>query len=386
MIHVSRRPEAPPDLSTVIAADVATVHFSGDWTLAEVEAARALVENAWQTLAAASRVHVEMSQVGRLDTAGAMLIVDLGNRLGGRGATVSTEGISGSHTILMDEVEASMRVPSVMPKPAVNPVRAMLIRLGRAAVDGWQDTIRMLDLLGAVGSGLARAIVRPGSLRTTSLVHHLDKAGFQAVPVVALMTFLIGAIIAQQGAFYFRRFGADIFVVDMVGVLVLREIGMLITAILVAGRSGSAFTAEMGAMRMREEVDAMQVIGVNPVDVLVVPRVLALIIALPLLTFIADMCAFAGAALVTVTYGGIPLETFLQRLNEAVVLRTFLVGIVKAPFMALIIALVACVEGFKVQGSTESLGQHTTMSVVKSIFLVIVVDGVFAMFFAAVRI
>lgn len=369
-----------------MAADVATLHFRGDWTLSVVEAARALVENAWQTLAPATRVHVELSQVGRLDTAGAMLITDLGRRLAARGAQVSTEGVHEAHAVLIDEVTAALKTPAPAPATKPNPIRTMLDRLGRSAVDGWLDTIRLLNLLGAVGAGLARAVTRPGALRFTSLVHHIDRAGFQAVPVVALMTFLIGAIIAQQGSFYFRRFGADIFVVDMVGVLVLREIGMLITAILVAGRSGSAFTAEIGAMRMREEVDAMQVIGVNPIDVLVVPRVLALVIVLPLLTFIADMCAFAGAALVTSTYGGIPFETFLQRLSEAVVLRTFLVGIVKAPFMALIIALVACVEGFKVQGSTESLGRHTTMAVVKSIFLVIVLDGVFAMFFAAVRI
>ncbi len=193
------------------------------------------------------------------------------------------------------------------------------------------------------------------------------------------------AIIAQQGAFYFRRFGADLYVVDMVGVLVLREIGVLLTAIMVAGRSGSAFTAELGAMKMREEIDAMRVIGLNPIEVLVAPRCSPSLSRSRAWPLSPTWPPSPAGALVSVVYVGIPLETFLQRLNEGVYVRTFLVGVAKAPFMALIIAVVACMEGMKVEGSTDSLGRHTTEAVVKAIFLVIVVDGLFAMFYAGGR-
>jgi phospholipid/cholesterol/gamma-HCH transport system permease protein len=230
---------------------------------------------------------------------------------------------------------------------------------------------------------VAQAARHPSRIRFVPFVHQLQRTALDAVPIIALMSFLIGCIIAQQGAFYFRRFGADLYVVDMVGVLTLREIAVLLTAIMVAGRSGSSFTAELGSMKMREEVDALRVIGLDPVEVLVVPRLFALMMALPILTFLSDLSAIFGAAIVCNTYGGIPTDIFLQRLNEAIEMRTFWVGIAKAPFMALIIGLVASVEGLAVKGSAESLGTQTTQSVVKSIFMVIVVDGIFAMFYAA---
>ena len=201
---------------------------------------------------------------------------------------------------------------------------------------------------------------------------------------MALITFLIGAIIAQQGIFHFREFGADSYVVDMVGILVLREIGVLIVAIMVAGRSGSAYTAELGSMKMREEIDALSTMGLDPVSVLILPRVLALIVALPILAFLGSMAALYGGGLVCWLYGGIDPDIFLQRLKEAIDVRTFEVGMIKAPFMALVVGVVACVEGMKVKGSAESLGRQTTASVVESIFLVIVLDGFFAIFFASI--
>ncbi len=218
----------------------------------------------------------------------------------------------------------------------------------------------------------------------TSLVHHLDRVGWQAVPIILLITFLIGGIIAQQGIFHFRKFGADVYVVDMVGILVLREIGVLIVAIMVAGRSGSSYTAELGSMRMREEIDALRTMGRDPVEVLILPRVIALVIALPMLTFLGSMAALYGGGLVAWLYGGMSPDIFIARLKEAISLTHFKVGMIKAPFMALVIGIVACSEGLRVKGSAESLGIQTTTSVVKSIFLVIVLDGVFAMFFASI--
>jgi phospholipid/cholesterol/gamma-HCH transport system permease protein len=215
-------------------------------------------------------------------------------------------------------------------------------------------------------------------------VHHLDRVGWQAVPIILLITFLIGCIISQQGIFHFRKFGADVYVVDMVGILVLREIGVLIVAIMVAGRSGSSYTAELGAMKMREEVDALRTMGLDPVEVLILPRVIALLIALPLLTFLGSMAALYGGGLIAWLYGGMSPDIFIARLKEVISLTHFQVGMIKAPFMALVIGIVACAEGLRVKGSAESLGLQTTTSVVKSIFLVIVLDGVFAMFFAAI--
>jgi phospholipid/cholesterol/gamma-HCH transport system permease protein len=217
------------------------------------------------------------------------------------------------------------------------------------------------------------------------VVFHLDTFGLRALPIIGLINFLVGCIVAQQGIFQLQRFGAATFAVDLIGILVLRELAVLLTSIMVAGRSGSAITAEIGAMKMREEIDALRVMGLDPVEVLVVPRFLALLIALPLLTFVADMAAISGGLLVGWVYGGISPEVFLSRLQNAIALNTFLVGLIKAPFMATVIALISAVEGLAVQGSAESLGKRVTASVVKSIFMVIVVDGVFAMFFAAIK-
>jgi phospholipid/cholesterol/gamma-HCH transport system permease protein len=228
--------------------------------------------------------------------------------------------------------------------------------------------------------------VRPHTFRFTSLVQHLERVAWNAVPIILMITLLIGAIIAQQGIFHFRTFGADIYVVDMVGVLVLRELGVVIVCIMVAGRSGSAYTAELGSMKMREEIDALRTMGFDPVEVLILPRILALIIAVPLLAFIGSMAALYGGGLVAWLYGGISPTVFMSRLRDAISLQTFEVGMIKAPFMALIIGLIACVEGLRVEGSAESLGTKTTESVVKSIFLVIVVDGAFAVFFASIGI
>ena len=249
-----------------------------------------------------------------------------------------------------------------------------------------EDLALLMQMLGALIVAFGRVLMRPHTFRFTSMINHLERVGWNAVPIILMMTLLIGAILAQQGIFHFRTFGADIYVVDMVAVLVLREIGVVIVCIMVAGRSGSAYTAELGSMKMREEVDALRTMGFDPVEVLILPRILALMIAVPLLTFLGAMAALYGGGLVAWLYGGISPEVFISRLRDAISLQTFEVGMIKAPFMALIIGLVACVEGLQVEGSADSLGAKTTESVVKSIFLVIVIDGAFAVFFASIGI
>ena len=240
-------------------------------------------------------------------------------------------------------------------------------------------------MFGDLSVALARVLVHPFRFRLTSTVHHLNRVGWQAIPIVLLITFLIGSIIAQQGFFHFRKFGADTYVVDMVGILVLREIGVLIVAIMVAGRSGSAYTAELGSMKMREEIDALKTMGLDPIEILILPRILALVCALPILTFFGSMAALYGGGLVAWLYGGMSPQAFVSRLREAISVTHFEVGMIKAPFMALVIGIVSCAEGLQVKGSAESLGLRTTTSVVKSIFLVIVLDGVFAIFFASIE-
>jgi phospholipid/cholesterol/gamma-HCH transport system permease protein len=272
------------------------------------------------------------------------------------------------------------------PPPAAvsNPAVQRLTDLGKATIASKEDIATFLEMLGSFFLALVRVVRRPRALRLTSLVYQLYRVGWQAIPIIVLITFLIGAIIAQQGFFHFRKFGAESYTVDMVGILVLRELGVLIVAIMVAGRSGSAYTAELGSMKMREEIDALSTMGLNPIDVLILPRVLALVIGLPILTFIGSLAALYGGGLVAQFYGDMAPPIYLARLHDAISVTHFEVGILKAPFMALVIGIVACSEGLRVKGSAESLGRQTTTSVVKSIFLVIVLDGLFAIFFASI--
>jgi len=358
---------------------------NGRWTAGQARALEGSVEASLGELktGAVESARLDLSGVRRFDTVGAVMLDRLIRALDEAGTRLQVVGLEKRFQPLLDEVARGCH--EVPPKrPHANAVIGGLEVIGRAVAAAGQDSLSLLSFIGAVTSALLRVVVKPHTFRGTSMVYHLERTGLRAVPIIALITFLIGCIIAQQGIFHFRKFGATTYVVDMVGILTLRELGVLIVSIMVAGRSGSAFTAELGSMRMREEVDALRVMGFDPNEVLVLPRLVALIIAVPLLTFIGNMCALFGGGLVAWLYGGISPEIFLNRLREAISLSTFEVGMIKAPFMAAIVGLIACMEGMRVGGSAESLGAHTTAAVVKAIFLVIVVDGLFAMFFAAI--
>ncbi len=353
----------------------------GSWisdTAGELEQA---VNAATQRFPHPGRVTIDLSGVDRLDTFGALLLERLRRAWSRDGVEPAVTGLQPRYDALIQEMKRTGREA---PPPARR-IPGVLERLGMTVVEVLKDALALLNFIGATIAGFLRMLARPRTFRFTSMVNQMDRAGFRAVPIIVLITFLIGAILGQQGIFHFRQFGAEIYVVDMVGVLVLRELGVLIVSIMSAGRSGSAFTAELGSMRMREEVDALRVMGFDPVEILVVPRVLSLILALPLLTFVGSMAALLGGGLVCWAYGGITPDVFMDRLKDAISIDHFLVGIIKAPFMAAVIGLVSCLEGLRVGGSAESLGQHTTASVVKAIFLVIVMDGVFAMFFASIN-
>jgi phospholipid/cholesterol/gamma-HCH transport system permease protein len=373
----------PPLLTATPSGDALELRPAGSWTAANVAALEALSDGVTAQLDRSKAVKVDMAEVRELDTLGAWLLEKMSRRATAGGRRTEVVGISDDYVGLIEEVRQVNR-HNPAPVSALNPVVAKLNDIGRAAISATEDVAVFLQMLGSLFLALFSVLRRPRSLRLTSLVYQLYKVGFQAIPIMVLITFLIGAIIAQQGIFHFRKFGADSYVVDMVGILVLRELGVLIVAIMVAGRSGSAYTAELGSMKMREEIDALSTMGLDPVEVLILPRIIALIFALPILSFIGSMAALYGGGLVAQFYGGMGPQIFIARLHEAVSVTSFEVGIIKAPFMALAIGIVACSEGLRVKGSAESLGRQTTTSVVKSIFLVIVLDGLFAVFFASI--
>jgi phospholipid/cholesterol/gamma-HCH transport system permease protein len=372
-----------PNLQSTVSGARLVLAASGSWTVDHAALLETLVDRAGVAREKVSAVAIDMGQVDRLDTFGAWLVERLARVSRGAGRETAIVRLPEHYRGLLEEVTHVNR-ESIAPAKAVNPLIGVVDNIGRAVGGTARDLVDLLAMLGEAAAATARVLARPRALRLTSVVHHLDRVGLQAVPIILLITFLLGSIIAQQGIFHFRRFGAELYVVDMLGILVLREIGVIMVSIMVAGRSGSAYTAELGAMRMREEIDALRTMGFGPVEVLVLPRLVALVVALPILTFLGSMAALYGGGLVCWLYGGISPEIFIARLKDAISLDHFIIGMVKAPFMALMIGLVACTEGLQVKGSAESLGAHTTASVVKSVFLVIVMDGVFAMFFAAI--
>jgi phospholipid/cholesterol/gamma-HCH transport system permease protein len=358
---------------------------SGPWTARNAGALEPLIDaESMARRRGVKTVTVDMAAVEQLDTYGAWLLERLLRAWTERGCSTEVAGLDERFGDLFDEVRQTNRAASIEPHGRGSGVIEGLRLIGVSVVGIGRDIINVAQMLGALAAVLGRIALRPHTFRLTSTVYHLGRVGWNAVPIILLITFLIGCIIAQQGIFHFRRFGADIYVIDMVGILVLREIGVLIVSIMVAGRSGSAYTAELGTMKMREEIDALRTMGFDPVEVLILPRIVALVIAVPILTFLGSMSALYGGGLVAWLYGGIDPDVFLSRLKESITFDTFEVGMIKAPFMAMVIGLVACAEGLQVKGSSESLGQQTTTSVVKSIFLVIVLDGLFAIFFASI--
>ena len=372
-----------PTLTLEAKGGPATFVAAGHWTAAHSSSLEQLVGSLPSAGTQGQRVAIDVAGIERLDTLGAWLLERLLRHYQAQGQTPIFLGMPEHFRGLLGKLHDVNREP-LSPHEGANKLIAALESVGRATVGLKGDLRCFLEMLGAIGASAAGVLFRPRSLRLTSAIHHLYRVGWQAVPIMLLITFLIGGIIAQQGIFHFRKFGADAYVVDMVGILVLREIGVLIVSIMVAGRSGSAYTAELGSMKMREEIDALRTMGLDPVQVLILPRVLALVCALPILTFLGSMAALYGGGLVAWLYGGMSPDIFIARLREAISVTHFQVGIIKAPFMALVIGIVACSEGLRVKGSAESLGLQTTTSVVKSIFLVIVLDGMFAIFFASI--
>ena len=323
---------------------------------------------------------IDVSDVAVIDTAGAMVIQRVMRACAGRSEDSRIIGAEGGVASLLDQVS-----PHLAPCP-VEPARAnafllMTERLGRGVFDTHKASEEVLSFIGFTLSSALRVISQPRRLRMTSIVHHMEEAGLNAVPIIGLMSFLIGAVVAFMGANILQSFNATIFTVELVGYSMLREFGVLLSAILIAGRSGSAFTAQIGSMKIREEIDAMRSLGLDPMEVLVLPRVFALIIMLPVLAFIGAILGVIGGGLVAWSVMDISPALFLTRMQDSVAINNFWVGLIKAPFFAFVIGVIGCFQGMQVEGSAESLGQRTTLSVVQALFLVILLDAFFAMFF-----
>lgn len=358
----------------VLAAD-------GRWVLATAARLARDVEAVKPPPASAvAGVRLDLSGIVAMDTAGAVMVRALEKRLASAGAPVEMRGGDGRYAALLDAVRGDEGEPT--PEPKRHLVLEMVERTGRTTISALKEGRDLLNFLGVVTVATALTLVSPRRLRVTAFVAQLEKTGLDALPIVGLLSFLIGVVLAFQGADQLSQFGAEIFVVNLLGVSVLREIGILMTSIIVAGRSGSAFTAQIGTMKVNQEVDALRTLGLDPIELLVLPRVLALMVALPFLAFYANMMALLGGALMARFALDIPFGLFLYQLRSSLDLGTLLVGLSKAPVFAFTIALVGCYEGLKVSGSAESVGRLTTQSVVVSIFLVIILDAVFSVFFS----
>ena len=316
-----------------------------------------------------------------LDTAGVWLVQKLLQRLRGEGHAVSTRGFNPRFSKLLELGSAQRLAP-----PPAPPRPALLERIGRDAVAGGKQAAALLSFMGESAVALAASIAHPARMRWRPILYNIRSAGLDALPIIGLLSFLLGLVVAYQAAEQLKKYGANIFVADLVGLSMLREFAPLMTAIIVAGRSGSAYAAQIGTMSVTEEIDAMRTIGIAPIDLLVLPKILALIVALPLLTFFADVLGVFGGMIMARAQLGVGFEDFLDRFTKAVSVTTYVVGIGKAPVFAAIISIVGCFQGFRTSGGPDSVGRQTTLSVVQAIFLVIVADALFSILFSVLDI
>lgn len=354
--------------------------LSGHWTLANFEQLRTVLA---RLPTASGSLHLDFSAVESLDTAGASLLLDwLGPEHLAQALSAESSGLSSERQALLRLVISSEKsCPASDTPPATSSWVEVLLHIGQT-VDGLFSTLRaLLGFLGLVLSTLGRSLLRPRRWRVTSLVAHIEQTGLDAVPIVALLTFLVGAVVAFLGATVLADFGATLYTVDLVVFSFLREFAVLLTAILMAGRTASAFTAQIGSMKANEEIDALRTQGLDPIELLVLPRVLAMLVVLPLLTFIGMLSGIVGGAMVCIFSLDISPAMFLSIVQSNVDVSHFWIGLSKAPVFAFLIAIIGCLEGFKVTGNARSVGAHTTSSVVQSIFAVILLDAVAAMFF-----
>ena len=350
-----------------------TLRFSGDLSLAR------LGDVPDRLAAVTGEVkRIDLSQVERIDTVGAWIVHRFARD---RGATIEGLGPDGQH--LLDQVAAAEQPVAPLP-PMQDPLTRVLGEIGDAVITAGHTLYGLLGFLGSTLIAFGNIAMHPRRFRFNATVHRFEVVGVTALGIIGLMSFLIGIVIAQQGAVQLRQFGAEIFTINLVGRITLRELGVLMTAIMVAGRSGSAFAAQIGTMKLTEEIDAMRTIGVSPMEALVVPRTIAVVTMMPLLGFYSALIGIMGGCLLCWVSLGIPPVTFIQKIREVVPLTDLWVGLIKAPVFGAIIAIAGCYQGMQVEGDAEQVGHRTTTAVVQAIFLVIVLDAFFAVFFSQI--
>jgi phospholipid/cholesterol/gamma-HCH transport system permease protein len=355
------------------------LHLTGSWRVTHLDALSR--ELAGVDLGGATQVRIDTADLDALDLSASLKLRDFLERAAAAGAHVEFVGAPPDQLRLI--ATATGEPPPVVHPDVASPhhIEEPVEALGRRVVGGWDDLLSGLAFVGRIAVTAGGALRTPRRLRPVSIARHVYETGITAIPIVSLIAFLISVIIAYMSAQQLARFGADVFVVDLVTIGVLRELGVLLTAIIVAGRSGSAFAAEIGSMQLNEEVDALQAIGVDPYDALVLPRIIGLTIALPLLTVIADAVGLTGGALLCKYLLDIPLPQYLIRMNESIAPTTFWVGVVKAPVFGVLIGLAGTYRGMQVRGSSRELGRLTTVAVVQAIFVVLLADALFAVLF-----
>jgi phospholipid/cholesterol/gamma-HCH transport system permease protein len=372
-------------LETVTEAERLVLRPRGQWLVsAAAELDRRLRR---LSLPEGRAVAIDLGEVAALDTTGALLLLRTRRDLAARGVSVEVENVSPDFAPLLHQVEEGLDAPPVRhAKPRHHTFKGFLATVGEAVADLLRQGRDLLGFFGLVCVVMLRLVRHPRRLRLVALISQMERVGVTAIPIVGLLSFLIGVVFAYQGADQLRRFGAEIYAINLVGIGILRELGALLTAIIVAGRSGSSFTAEIGTMKVNEEIDAMQTLGLDPVEVLVLPRMLALLIALPLLSFYANFMGLLGGALMCWAALDVTIPVFINQLYSSLFGWTFWLGVLKSPVFAAIIALIGCYEGLRVSRSAESVGRLTTMSVVESIFLVIVFDAAASIVFSFLQI
>ena len=365
---------AAPTTPPALARDGDSLQLTGSWTLEHADAVATVLQGVPD-----GATRIDASGIERLDSMGVLQLLRFAGRRGLHGDAL---GFHADHLALVSAIED---VADDRPrKRREYGISAALARLGKAMHHNGREIVALVSFLGESLAGLAGIARDPRRLRVTSTVHHMEQVGLDAMPLVALLSFMVGAVIAYLGSTILAEFGATLFVVELVGIAFLREFGVLLTAILLAGRTASAFTAQIGIMVTREEVDAVRTLGLDPVELLVIPRLLALLVMLPLLTFIAMVSGLLGGMAVAAFELDIPPQAFITRLQDTLELRHFFVGLSKAPVFALVIGLIGCLEGMQVQGTAQSLGERTTSSVVQTISLVILLDAFAAIWFMQV--
>jgi len=355
--------------------------LSGSWTAHGLGAIARELDSV--RLGSKTEAIADGASIEALDTAGAWVLQKLLLRLRSEGISVTLRGLKPEFAKLLEAVGQQVAGQTKSASAAAGAPPSVLGFLGKRAEDALEQTVALLGFLGETAVALAGCVAHPARFRWRPVLYNIRRAGFDALPIVGLLSFLLGVVVAYQGADQLRQYGANIFVADLIGLSMLREFAPLITAIIIAGRSGSAYAAQIGTMVVTEEIDAMRTLGIAPLELLVLPKIFALLIALPLLTVFADLLGVSGGMLMARAQLDVGFAEFLDRFVKAVSVTSYLIGICKAPVFAAIIVLVGCFQGFRTHGGADSVGRQTTRSVVQSIFLVIVADALFSVAFSA---